>query len=148
MGFDWIPRKQYKRHYICLSCKKGFKRPSAQEMKQSEATDFSNLMNDFYSLGQKEDIINYIDNLYKKTRAICPNCKSVMIQVHYNFEVPAQRDNKSWKLLHQTMLTKTTIQYDSYLQWHRQELKKVDSNTEMFNQLMQNLAKLEKVSKN
>ncbi len=52
-----------------------------------------------------------------------------MLQVHYNFEVPPQRDNKSWKNLQKTLSSKIVISYDTYIEWHRLELEKVVVNS-------------------
>ena len=145
MGFDWLSPKNYKRHYICLKCQKGFKRPSKQDMKYSKSTDFSNLMNEYYTSDTKQDIVKYIDARFETLKVICPNCRNKMLQVHYNFEVPPQRDNKSWKNLRETMSSKRTIPYDTYIEWHRLELAKVVANSEKHKILKQNLAKLERI---
>ena len=144
MGFDWIAPKNYKRHYICLKCQKGFKRPSKEDMKHPKSTDFSNLMNEYYDSDTKQDIIKYIERRFQELKVVCPNCQNQMLQVHYNFEVPPQRDNKSWKGLQTTMSSKMVISYDTYIEWHRLEMEKVTINSEKYKVLKQNLAKLKK----
>jgi len=144
MGFDWIAPKNYKRHYICLKCQKGFKRPSVQDMKYAKFTDFSNLMNEYYDSDTKQDIIKYINGRFEELKVVCPNCQNNMLQVHYNFEVPSQRDSKSWKKLQQTLSSKMVISYDTYIEWHRLALEKVAVNSEKYKLLQQNLAKLKK----
>lgn len=145
MGFDWIAPKNYKRHYICLKCQKGFKRPSKEDMKHPKSTDFSNLMNEYYDSDRKQDIIKYIEIRFQKLKVICPNCQNNMLQVHYNFETPSQRDNKSWKSLQKTLSSKTVIPYDTYIEWHRLELQKVVVNSAEHSLLKQNLAKLKNI---
>lgn len=73
MGFEWLASKPYKRHYICLNCRKGFKRSSEKDLVSSES---------------KEN--------YEPT---CPQCQKKMTQVPYTFEVPKQKDKKAWKKL-------------------------------------------------
>ena len=148
MGFEWIPSKNYKRHYICLKCQKGFKRPSEKDMKHAKSTDLSNLMNEYYSSGTGQDIVKYIDVSHQKIKVLCPNCQNLMLQVHYDFEVPPQRDHKSWKILRKDMSSKLAIKYDVYIHWHKLELQKVAVNSAEFKTLKQNLAKLERISTN
>ena len=144
MGFDWLAPKNYKRHYICLDCQKGFKRPSKKDMKHDISEDFSNLMNEYYESEIQQDIVQYIINAYQKIKVTCPNCQSEMIQVHYNFEVPPLRDNKSWKKLRETLSGKMKINYATYMEWHRLELKKVEKNSTKYKILQQNIEKLKK----
>ena len=146
MGFEWLSPKNYKRHFICLKCQKGFKRPSERDMKHSESKDFSNLMNDYYSYETQQDIVKYIMAAHQKLKVVCPNCQNQMLQVHYDFEVPPLRDSKSWKSLQKTMLPKTIIDYETYIHWHRLELKKVAAGSVEFKMREQNLVKLEKMS--
>ena len=148
MGFEWVPLKNYKRHYICLKCQKGFKRPSEEDMKHSKSTDFSDLMDEYYASGTQQDIVKYINVSHQKMKVVCPNCQYLMLQVHYDFEVPPQRDKKSWKTLQKTMKSKTTLKYDTYIQWHHLALQKVVANSVKFKILKQNLTKLERVSTN
>lgn len=145
MGFEWIPLKNYKRHYICLKCQKGFKRPSEEDMKQPKSTDLSNLMNEYYTSHTQQDIVKYINVAHEKIKVVCPNCQNQMMQVHYDFEVPPQRDHKSWKNLQETMPSKNAIKYDTYIQWHHLELQKVVAKSIEFKVLKQNLAKLERM---
>lgn len=147
MGFDWLSPKNYKRHYICLSCKKGFKRPSKQDMKHLHSGDFSNLMNDYYDSQNQQDIVDYINATYQKLKVVCPNCTNEMIQVHYNFEVPAQRDKKAWEMIQKEMSSKTDINYTIYLKWHQLELKKQSKNSDKLKLLQENLSKLERQNK-
>jgi hypothetical protein len=142
MGFDWLPAKNYKRHYICLKCQKGFKRASKEDMKNTVNDDFSNLMNDYYETTPQTDIVKYINATHQKIKVSCPQCKNEMLQVHYNFEVPSLRDTKSWKKLQATL--QTTIDYETYMQWHRIKLLETTSNTSEYKLLKQNLEKLEK----
>lgn len=146
MGFDWIAAKNYKRHYICLKCQKGFKRPSKEDMKYPKSTNFSDLMTEYYASGTQQDIVKYIHAAHQKIKVICPNCQYLMLQVHYNFEVPSQRDTKSWKVLQKTMSSEIIIKYDSYIAWHHVELKQVLVNSDKFKLLKQNIAKLERMS--
>jgi predicted nucleic acid-binding protein len=143
MGFDWLAAKNYKRHYICLNCQKGFKRASEEDMKHSETHDFSDLMTEYYAATTKQDIVKYIQAAHQKMNVICPNCQALMLQVHYNFEVPRQRDTKSWKVLQKTMSSETIIKYDTYIEWHRLELQKVVANSVEFELLKGNFVKLE-----
>lgn len=78
MGFEWLTNKPYKRHYICLNCRKGFKRPSKEDIISAES---------------KES--------YQPT---CPQCQQHMIQVDYTFKVPKQRDKKAWKELEKQLM--------------------------------------------
>lgn len=61
-----------------------------------------------------------------------------MLQVHYNFEVTPQRDNKSWKNLQKTLSSKMVIPYDTYIEWHRLELEKVVVNSVEYKTLKSN----------
>ena len=144
MGFEWLPKKNYKRHYICLQCQKGFKRPSKKDMKNAELPDFSNLMNDFYA-SEEQNIIKYIKAAHNKLKVTCPNCKDDMLQVHYDFEVPKQRDSKSWKTLQETLADKLIINYSVYSQWHILALKKEDNKSHKYRVLQQNLKILEEI---
>ena len=148
MGFDWLSPKNYKRHYICLECQKGFKRPSEKDMKHSEQFDLSNLMNEYYVSEGEQDILKYISASHKKLNVVCPNCQGQMLQVHYNFEVPPQRDKNSWKSLQKEMSSKTSIKYDVYINWHLQELTNADKHSPIFKRLKQNLSKLKGESNN
>ncbi len=145
MGFDWLPAKNYKRHYICLNCQKGLKRASKEDMKHPVDDDFSNLMNDYYATTSQTDIVKYINAAYEKIKVSCPQCKNAMKQVHYDFEVPSQRDTKSWKHLRE--IVQTTIDYETYIHWHRIQLQRTASNTEKYTLLIQNLEKLKKTLK-
>ena len=107
-----------------------------------EAADLSDLMSDYYASDSQQDIVKYINTAYQKLKVICPNCQNSMLQVHYDFEVPAQRDNKSWKLIQKRMFPKTVLDYRTYIQWHRLELQKAEKNTTRFKVLKQNLGKL------
>lgn len=147
MGFEWLSSKNYKRHYICIKCQKGFKRPSEQDMKYAQATDFSNLMSEYYASDTPQDIVKYIHTAYQRLKVVCPNCQSQLLQVHYDFEVPPQRDTKSWKNLQKIMYPKTVLNYDTYIQWHRLELQKTVVNSVKFKLLKQNLVKLERVER-
>ena len=146
MGFEWLTSKNYKRHYICLKCQKGFKRPSEKDMKYTQAMDLSNLMNEYYASTTQQDIVKYIHTAHQKLKVVCPNCKNQLLQVHYDFEVPAQRATKSWKNLQKTMHPKTVLNYKTYIQWHHLELEKVVANSVKFKLLKQNLIKLERTS--
>lgn len=143
MGFEWVPLKNYKRHFICLKCQKGFKRSSEKDMKHPVSTDLSNLMNEYYTSASKQDIVKYIEAAYQKLKIVCPNCRNQMVQVHYDFEVPSQRDNRSWKSLRETMSSKTAINYPSYIQWHHSALGKAAVGSDEFKLLKHNLEKLE-----
>jgi len=145
MGFEWLPAKNYKRHYICLKCKKGFKRPSEADMKHSVSTDFSDLMNEYYANDIQQDIIKYIDAAYRTLKVVCPNCQNSMLQVDYNFKVPPQRDKKSWKILQERFFSSPVIHYKVYVEWHRIALQKVVSNSIEYKKLKQNLEKLERI---
>ncbi|MEZ5009538.1 MAG: hypothetical protein R2753_15440 [Chitinophagales bacterium] len=145
MGFDWVAKKNYKRHYICLNCQKGFKRAAEDDMKDAVDTNLSNLMNEYYASKAQQDIVNYIDEAYQKAKVVCPNCQSKMLQVDYNFEVPAQRDHKSWKKLQETLSPKMTPNYAIYIQWHRLEIQKADANSVESKILKENQAKLERM---
>ena len=145
MGFEWIPIKNYKRHYICLDCQKGFKRPSEKDMKNSESTDFSNLMNEYYATEAKQDIVKYIQKTYEKIKVVCPNCQNNMLQVPYTFEVPKQQDKKSWKTIQETWSSKTIINYNSYIHWHQLELQKITPNSTTHKLLTQNIEKLKSI---
>lgn len=147
MGFDWLPAKNYKRHYICLSCKKGFKKSSKQDMKHSYSDDFSNLMNEYYNANSSQDIVAYINEAYQKLKVVCPNCTNEMTQVHYNFEVPSQRDKKAWETLQKEMANKNDVDYSLYLKWHQLELKKKIENSDKLKLLQENLSKLERQNK-
>lgn len=146
MGFEWVPQKNYKRHFICLNCQKGFKQASEKDRKHSKSIDISDLMNEYYASETETNILNYIYTAHQKTKVVCPNCQCMMVQVHYDFEIPAQTDNKSWKTLQKEMSTKTTIKYETYIHWHQLELKKEDKNTLKFKLLKQNLDTLEKIN--
>lgn len=148
MGFEWVPQKNYKRHYICLKCQKGFKRLSEEDMKHYKTIDLLNLMNEYYDSDMQQDVVNYIKAAYQQLEVICPNCIHQMVQVSYDFEVPPQRDNKSWRILQKTMSAKTVLHYDTYIQWHQIELQKEAVNSVKFNTLKQNLIKLEKMTTN
>ncbi|QHI38577.1 hypothetical protein IMCC3317_39710 [Kordia antarctica] len=140
MGFEWLPTKNYKRHYICLKCQKGFKRASKEDMKNPVNDDFSNLINEYYETASKTDIVKYINARHQKIKVSCPQCKNAMLQVHYDFEVPSQRDTKSWKHLRETL--QTTIDYETYMQWHRIKLQETPPNTPEYKLLKLNLEKL------
>lgn len=148
MGFDWLPAKNYKRHFICLNCQKGFKKTSEKDLKNSEFFDVYSLMNQYYSSEKEQDIVQFIEVAYQKLKVVCPNCKNKMLQVHYNFEVPSKNDSKSWKTLKKEMQHKMTINFDVYLQWHQSELKKQTTSSDKIKALKENLAKLENQSKN
>ena len=145
MGFDKIPVKNYKRHFICFQCQKGFKRPSENDLVHSGATDLSEIMNAYYDSDSKVDIVKYIEDAYQKIKAVCPNCKAAMVQVDYNFEVPPLRDNKAWKLLQQQMSSTIDISYDVYLHWHKLALEEPQLKPNKRQMLECNVTKLEKV---
>ena len=146
MGFEWLPSKNYKRHYICLKCQKGFKRPSKKDMKNPTSEDFSDLMKDYYLYSRQQDIVKYIKAKYQEITVVCPNCQNKMLQVHYDFEVPRQRDDKSWKILPKRLSSKTILKYDTYIIWHHLALKNVVANSAEWKTLQQNLVKLERLS--
>jgi hypothetical protein len=143
MGFEWLPAKNYKRHYICLKCQKGFKRASKEDMKHPVNDDFSNLMNDYYAATSQTAIVTYINAAYEKIKVSCPQCKNEMKQVHYDFEVPSLRDTKSWKHLRATL--QTTIDYETYIHWHRIQLQETPPNTSEYKLLTLNLEKLKNI---
>lgn len=145
MGFDWLAAKNYKKHYICLNCQKGFRRASEEDMKHSKTRDFSDLMTEYYAATTKQDIIKYTQAAHQKMNIVCPNCQALMLQVDYNFEVPRQRDTKSWKVLQKTMSSEIIIKYDTYIEWHRLELQKVVASSVEFKLLKGNLLKLRNV---
>ncbi|WP_156112408.1 hypothetical protein [Lacinutrix jangbogonensis] len=111
-------------------------------MKHTKSIDFSGLMEEYYASGTQQDIIKYINKAFQEIRVVCPNCKNQMLQVHYDFEVPAQHDLKSWKNLQENMSSKTVIQYGTYIHWHQLELQKVAENSITFKELQLNLEKL------
>jgi len=147
MGFEWIPKKQYKRHYICLGCQKGFKRPPKEDMKHDESVDLSNLMHAYYEAGTAQDIVKHIREKHDRLQVVCPHCQHHMIHVHYDFEVPPQRDHKSWKKLRMNLQAKTELDYTSYIHWHKLALKEEGSKTAQFRILQRNLEKLEQAQK-
>lgn len=147
MGFEWLPLKNYKRHYICLNCQKGFKRASEEDMKEPQSIDLSNLMEDYYKGNTRQDIVNYIQAAYQKLEVICPNCQGLMLQVHYDFEVPPRRDRKSWKKIKERLSSKTILQYDAYIYWHRRAIQEAVGDAVQLKILAQNLASLEKAAK-
>jgi len=142
MGFEWLPAKNYKRHYICLKCQKGFKRASKKDMKNPLNHDLSNLMEDYYDANSHIYILKYIKLAHQYIKVSCPECSNEMKQVHYDFEVPSQRDMKSWKELQATL--QTTINYKTYIQWHLIKLQETTPNTTEYKLLKQNLEKLKK----
>ena len=148
MGFDWLAPKNYKRHFICLGCQKGFKRPSEKDMKHAPSSDLSNLMDDYYASDSGQDIVKFIETAYQKLEVVCPHCGNQMLQVHYNFEVPPQRDQASWKKLRHSMQPKTEIKYDGYIQWHRLAIQREEARSARIKVLTQNLAQLEKMTQN
>jgi len=147
MGFEWLPTKNYKRHYICLACQKGFKRPSEKDLKHAESSDLSNLMPDYYAARSEQDLVTYITEAHQKLKAVCPNCQAPMLQVHYDFEVPSIRDDTAWKMLRKTLSSKMTFDVTIYIQWHRMELEKVAVNSAQYKLLLKNLKKLEALSR-
>ncbi len=142
MGFDWIPSKNYKRHYICLNCKKGFKKPAITDVKHAKYTDYSSLMDTYYRASLDRDIIRYIQDAIIKAKVVCPNCGGNMLQVDYNFKVPAQRDIKYWNKLEKSLTAKGKITLNTFIQWHILELQKVAVNTTKQIVLKANLEKL------
>lgn len=146
MGFEWIPRKNYKRHYICLACQKGFKRPSEKDLKFSESIDLSDLMPDYYASHSEEDLVQYITDAHHKLKPTCPNCEALLLEVDYTFEVPPLRDAAAWKMLRKRLSTKSILDVTVYTQWHRIEMEKVAANSAEYKQLQANLQKLEGLS--
>jgi len=146
MGFEWLSIKNYKKHYICLKCQKGFKRASKQDMKHPKPEDLSKIMEEYYSSDNQQGIVQYIDSRYQELKVICPHCQNKMLQMHYDFEVPRQRDTKSWQALRERLSSQTLINYDRFIQWHRLALQKAKRNSERQKMLKQNLAKLERIS--
>ncbi len=147
MGFDWIAPKNYKRHYICLNCQKGFKRPSKEDMKHPKSLDFVNLMDKYYELDIQQNILEYINEAHQKINVICPNCQGLMQQVHYNFEVPSHRNSKAWKILQKTMAFDNTINYNIYIKWHITVLKEGVKDPDKLESIKRNLETLNNVSK-
>lgn len=145
MGFEWVALKNYKRHYVCLDCQKGFKRASKQDMKNPEQSDLSDLMERYYAGHSSKNIIQYIDSAFKQMKAVCPQCREAMIQVSHDFEVPRQRDTKAWKELRKRLHHRTLPVYDSYIHWHRLQLQQASIAPATTSMLQDNLEKLAKV---
>jgi len=145
MGFEWLPGKNYKRHFICLECQKGFKRASEKDLKNKKSIDLFGLMDKYYSSDSTIDIIKFIEKEHGKLKVTCPNCRNEMIQVHYDFEIPSHRDNKSWKTLKKRYLNTGEINYNIYIQWHITKLKEVSSKSEASVALSENLNKLQRI---
>ncbi len=143
MGFEWVQKKNYKRHYVCLKCRKGFKRASEKEIENPVSGDLSNLMEVYYASNVRQDIVKYIQSAHEKLKVVCPNCQNSMQQVHYDFEVPPQRDKNSWRKLEEELSTKGIVQYDTYVHWHRLALQKIETNSMELKRLKQNFTKLE-----
>lgn len=143
MGFDWINPKNYKTHYICLDCQKGFKRSNSKELKHQPNTDFSSLMEDFYEQASEQDIIAYIQKAYDTLKVKCPNCSNQMVEMHYNFEVPPQRDNKAWKEIRLRYANKLLIPFENYIHWHELRIRATDNCPERQKLLAKNLKKLQ-----
>lgn len=144
MGFEWIALKNYKRHYVCLDCQKGFKRASQKDMKNPVSSDLSDLMERYYVSHTDEDILDFINASYQKIKAVCPQCRESMIQVSYDFEVPKQRDTKAWKEVRKRLSHRTKPTYDTYIHWHRLQVKQGTGDSAEMKVIRQNMEKLEK----
>lgn len=149
MGFEWLPVKNYKRHYICLDCQKGYKRPSKKDMKEEERGAIPyNLMELYYNSDKKQDIVQYIREVYQEHKVTCPQCQKPMLQVSYVFKVPKQRDNKAWKDLKTYFGDKARPNYGRYIKWHQLHLdKKVKEYQPLLPLIQQNLRLLEQLTR-
>lgn len=149
MGFEWLPAKNYKRHYICLDCQKGYKRPSKEDMKEEEkGTVPHNLMELYYASDRKEDILQYIHATYQNHKVPCPQCQQPMLEVSYVFKVPKQRDNKTWKELKTYFGNKAKPNYERYIKWHQWQLdRKEKAYQSLLPLIQQNLRLLEQSKK-
>ena len=146
MGFDWIAPKNYKRHFICLPCQKGFKRSSEKDMINDTSIDIPTLLEKYYQTEEKMDILRFIMNALDKAKVACPNCRGEMVLVHYNFEVPPFRDKKAWQTLRDQYSTKTHAPLTPYIHWHRQALQEANLSTDKHNKIKQNLLALERAA--
>lgn len=102
----------YKTHYICLDCRKQFKRPNAFELMSKDG------VGDLYNrLDQKrQGMIQTQDGEVLRMTAddeaswaemqekyfgtvVCPQCSKPMKKVSSNFEAPKSKDLRQWEIL-------------------------------------------------
>ncbi|MEL6675777.1 MAG: hypothetical protein AAFR61_26455 [Bacteroidota bacterium] len=113
-------------------------------MKHEASVDLSHLMEEYYQSSSEQDIVAYIEEQFEVLKVVCPHCQSQMIQVHYDFEVPARRDTKAWEKLSVALQSKTEIDYTTYIIWHKQKIRREGRKSPQFTLLQQNLEELEK----
>lgn len=149
MGFEWLPVKNYKRHYICLDCQKGYKRPSKEDMREEEREAVPyNLMELYYNSDRKKDIVQYIQAVHQEHKVPCPQCQKTMLQVSYVFKVPRQMDNKAWRDLRTYFGEKVEPNYERYIKWHQLHLdKKEKAYQHLLPLIQQNLRLLQHFNK-
>ncbi|MFK7797458.1 MAG: hypothetical protein AB8E82_08385 [Aureispira sp.] len=146
MGFEWLPAKNYKKHYICLHCQKGFKRASDEDRKHKRAKEnIHSLMETYYASNQRLNIVQYIDAVHIQQQEFCPQCQEAMIQVSYVFEVPRQRNQRAWNALKERLGTKQMLDYQRYIHWHEMQLKNADLDKVLLAQIQNNLGLLKHV---
>lgn len=94
--------KRYKRHYICLSCRKGFKQANEKDMAERKG-ELSLLLNAFYYKPRKKkipkDVVQYLKEKYFKNKVTCPECSQKMVQVPMSFQVPLKKKKREWKIV-------------------------------------------------
>lgn len=146
MGFEWLTHKKYKRHYICLHCQKGFKRPPLSDMKEEEFFELSVSMEDFYASNSSTDLLEYITHASVKTKPVCPQCKGGLRPVPYIFEVPSKNKKKNWKDLEARFNHKDSSElYEAFYYWHLNALTKTDTHSALGKKLRANKERIEKL---
>lgn len=101
-------RGPYKIHYVCFSCRKGFKQPSIEDYLDSIDLGYayrelrflperrSVLKNREAELGHHlADLIERYNDVIRK----CPECGAPMADVGRDLKTPRQSDVKAWKAI-------------------------------------------------
>ncbi|WP_196894772.1 hypothetical protein [Aureivirga marina] len=94
--------KRYKRHFICVDCRKGFKKSNEKDFAEKNG-ELSLLLNAFYfskpkkKLSKKEK--DALKLKYFERVEDCPQCNQKMKEVSMSFKAPAKNKLKEWKEL-------------------------------------------------
>ena len=93
---------RYKRHFICVECRKGFKQPNEKDMADANG-ELSIFLDAFYFSKPRKrvpkDIVAQLRKKYFQNEIKCPECAAPMTEVSKGFLIPPKRKAKEWEAL-------------------------------------------------
>ena len=98
--------KQYKPHFVCFSCKKGFKKTRIDEYMSQRGLDEVYRQLNRTSPAKRKSVeanlgfsLEALTNQYQDDVGKCPDCGEQMARMGLDFRVPSRTDLEQWDIV-------------------------------------------------